>query len=270
MKNENCLGIALALGGGGLKGFAHIGVLKVLEENNIPIDAIAGSSIGALVGGLYAEGLRAKDIEDAVLHENWRKLFLDPSLSEGLIKGKKIEKYIRSLIGGKRFSDTHIPLAITATDLETAELLVLKDGDVASAIRASIAIPIIFKPLKKNGRFLVDGGFSLPVPAYLAQAKSPRSVLVSVNLHEDYALVEKKNSIGFTTIANNAIDILCRALAREDVKSSDVVIVPKVGLVSWDKAMSQRGAKEVILKGEEAAREMIPKLKILLENKRKI
>jgi len=112
MKDENCPGIALALGGGGLKGFAHIGVLKVLEENNIPIDAIAGSSIGALVGGLYAQGLCAKDIEGAVLHENWRKLFLDPSLSAGLIKGEKFEKYIRSLIGNKKFSDACIPLVI--------------------------------------------------------------------------------------------------------------------------------------------------------------
>jgi len=90
---------------------------------------------------------------------------------------------------------------------------------------------------------LVDGGFSLAVPADLAQSKSPNSVLVSVNLHEDYAVVEKQSSIGFTTIANNAIDILCHALARQEVENSDIVIAPKVGLVSWNKALSPEGAK---------------------------
>ncbi|PIU29168.1 MAG: hypothetical protein COT09_02270, partial [Candidatus Hydromicrobium americanum] len=159
--------IGLALGSGGPKGLSHIGIIKVLEENNITIDFIAGASIGSVIGGFYASTKNIKKIEKIALSNNWRQtlpLFFDPSLRQGFVSGRKIKIFIENIIGKIHFKDLKIPFSVVATDIKTGETVIINEGEVALAIRASSSIPLIFKPLKLDSMLLVDGGLSLPVP----------------------------------------------------------------------------------------------------------
>ncbi len=143
-------------------------MLKVFEKERIPINAISGSSMGALIGGLYAAGMPLAELESIALKVTRRAVlaYIDPIPSlKGLMVGKKIEEMLRSFIGNKDFSEVRIPLAIVATDILTGEELVFKDtGGVVDAIRASISIPVVFVPVRVGARTLVDGGVVNPVP----------------------------------------------------------------------------------------------------------
>ncbi len=179
--------IGLALGIGGAKGLAHIGVIKVLEKNNIPINFIAGSSIGALIGAHYAIFKDIKKIEEIVLTTNWRTSFnlFDPTLKGGFIKGNKVEKLMDSWFNGKDFNDIQIPLSVVTTDLITGQEININSGDFLKAVRSSLSVPTIFKPVKYKEHLLVDGGLSNPVPDDLARRMGADIVIV-VNLDNDY------------------------------------------------------------------------------------
>ena len=161
--------IGLVLGGGAAKGLAHIGVLKTLKANNIPIDMIAGTSIGALVGACFAKDGEIDAFEEIVLNIDWKQLALliDPNLAllkKGFIHGEKIKELLCSIIGDIEFKDLKIPLRVLATNIITGEEVVIKSGSVAEAVRASISIPVIFTPVKFENKFLVDGSIVNPVP----------------------------------------------------------------------------------------------------------
>ena len=161
--------IGLALGSGAARGLAHIGIIKALKEKNIPIDMIAGSSMGALVGACYARSGEITDLEEIVLRMDWKQLarLADPNLAllfKGVIHGKKVKEILRTLIGDVEFKDLKIPLAVVATDVSTGEEMIIKEGSVIEAVRASVSIPAIFMPVKLNNRFLMDGGIVNPVP----------------------------------------------------------------------------------------------------------
>jgi len=184
--NRHKRGIGLALGSGSARGLAHIGVLKVFEKERIPINAISGSSMGALIGGLYAAGMPLAELESIALKVTRRAVlaYIDPIPSlKGLMVGKKIEEMLRSFIGNKDFSEVRIPLAIVATDILTGEELVFKDtGGVVDAIRASISIPVVFVPVRVGARTLVDGGVVNPVPVDAVISLDPRAVPVAVSV----------------------------------------------------------------------------------------
>ena len=202
--------IGLALGRGGPKGLAHIGVIKVLEENNIPIDFIAGSSIGAVVGGVYAVTKDVKLIEETIINTNWRQILslIDPSFRQGLVGGEKLKKFIEGYIGKVKFHDLKIPLSVIATDLKTGEMILINEGEVASAIRTSISLPLVFKPVKQDDQLLADGGLSLPVPVEIANEMGA-GLVIAVNLDAGY-FANNHNSVnfGFYKIANNSINLL--------------------------------------------------------------
>lgn len=167
MPGKNGKKIGYALGGGGARGLAHIGVLKVLEENGIFPDVIAGTSIGALVGALYASGLTAAEIEQLALHVDWRRLapLTDFTLSRsGFIRGRRIVSLLQSILGPQSFSELRLPFACVATDIITGEEVVLRHGPVVDAVRATISIPGILTPARIGGRHLVDGGLVNEVP----------------------------------------------------------------------------------------------------------
>ncbi len=153
-------------------------MLKVFEKERIPINAISGSSMGALIGGLYAAGMPLAELESIALKVTRRAVlaYIDPIPSlKGLMVGKKIEEMLRSFIGNKDFSEVRIPLAIVATDILTGEELVFKDtGGVVDAIRASISIPVVFVPVRVGARTLVDGGVVNPVPVDAVISLDPR------------------------------------------------------------------------------------------------
>ena len=172
--------IALALGSGAARGLAHIGVLKVLEEEGIPVDLIAGTSIGAALGALYAAGVSVYRMEEAMCDLDWRALarLIDPTLpTSGLMDGKRVATFLEELLPVSTFEELRIPLAITATDVETGEALIIRKGNLLEGLRAAIAFPGIFTPVPFGNRFLVDGGLTNPVPLDVAYQMGAAKVI---------------------------------------------------------------------------------------------
>lgn len=188
--------IGLALGGGGARGIAHIGVLKSLEKHKIPIDFISGTSIGALIGAMYSAQPNAKKLEKEFLETKWKELFDYKIPSDGLIKGDKIEKFLEEKLDNLKFNQLKIPLFITAFDIEKKQEVIFHRGDVAAAVRASISIPGIFVPAENNGRILVDGGIADLVPIQILKKNGADST-IAVNV--DY-IKEKEPSVGQKSI----------------------------------------------------------------------
>lgn len=261
--------IGLALGGGGPKGLAHIGIIKVLEENNIPIDYIAGTSIGAMVGGFYAAKKNIYEIEKLALTTNWPKfisIFFDPTIRQGLIKGEKLKKFIEDYLGEINFKDLKIPFKAVATDLHSGEKLVIGKDKVSTAIKASTAIPLMFAPVKIDNRTLIDGGVSCPVPVETVRQMGADFV-IAVNLTGNDQFDDREKKLTFTSIANNSLNILRYNLALENIQTADFVIAPKVGNIGWKHFFTYKGTEESIKLGVDALEPRIKELKEII-NKR--
>jgi len=183
--------IGLALGSGAARGLAHIGVLKALVEENIFIGMIAGSSMGALVGACYARKAKIADLEEIVLKTDWKQLarLADPNLAllfKGVIHGKKVKELLKTLLGDIEFKDLKIPLAVVATDVNTGEEVIIKEGSVVEAVRASISIPAIFMPVKFKHKFLMDGGVVNPVPVSVVRDMGATLVIACNVIHKPH------------------------------------------------------------------------------------
>ena len=168
----NNMKIGYALGGGAARGLSHIGVLKVLHKHGISPDVIAGTSIGAIIGALYAAGYDPEDIEKIVLGMDWKKLasLVDWTLPfSGLLQGKRVVSLLRSILGDITFSQLRFDFACVATDILSGEQVVLREGALVEAVRASISIPGIFTPVELSGRYLVDGGLVNTVPVSICR-----------------------------------------------------------------------------------------------------
>ncbi len=169
---DGAMKIGVALGSGGARGLAHIGVLKALDELEVPVHCLSGSSMGAVVGAAYARYQSVEQLEAFVRSFSWRKmirLFLPTISREGLLDGDKIVELLEENLVVAQFSDLRLPLALETTDLRTGELCTFTEGDLLKAIRASISIPLVFTPVRMNGRILVDGGLVSPVPVKAAR-----------------------------------------------------------------------------------------------------
>ncbi|MCR4401693.1 MAG: patatin-like phospholipase family protein [Firmicutes bacterium] len=262
-ENHGCRlrrGVGLALGSGAARGLAHIGVLKVLEREGIPIRALSGASMGALVGGLYAAGMPLAEMEKHALAVTKRSVlaWIDPiPPRQGFIVGKRIQDLLRSFIGNVRFSELKIPLAVVAADVLTGEETILRDGDVVDAIRASISIPVVFVPVQLGGRMLVDGGVVNPVPVDQIRVldRSAVAVAVSVLPKLERKHVEKPRT---ADIVLNTLDIMQMRLFEFRRGEAEVVIEPDVsfatGIEFWE-------ARELIARGEQAAIEALPSIR---------
>jgi NTE family protein len=177
--------VGLALGSGGARGAAHVGILKVLEREGVKVSAIAGSSIGAMVGGAYAAGIPLSRIEEEWLTTSRTRLlrsFLPTFPRAGLSSGAGLRRYLREILGDVRIEELPVPFAAVATDLDTGEPVVLREGPLVEAIRASTAIPGIFQPVRWEGRLLVDGGMVEPLPVRVCRELGAEIVIaVDVN-----------------------------------------------------------------------------------------
>lgn len=254
--------IGLALGGGGAKGLAHIGVIKVLLENKIPIDFIAGSSMGALVGSWYSLTGDIKGMKNLVFKLSRQKilsLFLDPSIRQGLIKGEKIKSFLESYLGRKNFDDCKIPFCSVATDFETGETVFIDKGSVIDAVRASISLPLVFAPVRIGGKLLVDAGLSMPVPVSVVK-KMGADFVIAVNVNARYRDIGKKKKYGFGMygIALKSIDIMYYRLSLCSLRGADVVINPGMAAVRWSHFTK---GKSIISYGEKVAAEFVPEIK---------
>ena len=252
--------IGLALGSGGPRGLAHIGVIKVLEENNIPIDFIAGSSIGAMVGGFYATAKDIDQVEKIAMGTNWKMILalIDPSFRQGLLGGKKVNNFIEDHVDKMNFKDLKIPFSVVATNFKNGDVVIINKGDVASAIRASISLPLVFKPVERGNKLLVDGGLSLPVPVEVVR-KMGADLVIAVNLDADYfANNNENNKFGFYKMAENSINLLRHHLAHRNVENADIVISPQVGNAHWGKFLD---GKDIISAGEKSTKIKLSQLK---------
>jgi NTE family protein len=178
--------IGLALGSGSARGLAHIGVIHAIEDAGIKIDMVAGSSIGALIGAAYASG-NLRTLEQDFRAIDWKRMgtLLDPVLPwSGLIDGKKIVEFVRAHVTGKEIRRLPLPLCVIATDLTSGEEVILRDGDLVEAVRASISVPGIFSPVRRGDRILVDGGLVNPVPVSAARAMGA-DIVIAVDLNYD-------------------------------------------------------------------------------------
>ena len=229
-KNEKKIG--LALGSGGVKGLAHIGVIKTLIKNDIPIDFIAGTSVGSLIGAGYAAYGDIEKIEEIILGTNWRYALslLDPAWKGGIIKGKKVKKLLKQWLPDITFSDLKIPLTIIATDIFTGKKINLNKGDLISAIMASSAVPPVFKPVEFEDKILVDGGLSNPVPADIAK-KMGSDIVIAVNLDSGRFNGNSTNShkksaeISLTKVSIRALNIMRFYLSEKYLDMADIIII---------------------------------------------
>jgi len=189
--------VGLALGSGAARGLAHIGAIKVLKKNKIPIDIIAGSSMGALIGGAYASGLKVETMEEIATNVDWKltaKMFSPTVSFSGFIDGKRISDFLGHIIGNKNIEDLDIRFACVATDIFSGEEIVIDQGSLIEAIRASISIPVFFTPVKHKDSFLVDGGIVNPVPVDLARRLGADTV-IAVNVIPQISSSLKKSKM---------------------------------------------------------------------------
>jgi NTE family protein len=286
--------VGLVLSGGGARGTAHIGVLKVLDELKVPVDAIAGTSMGAVVGGLYASGLSGIEIEKIMSTLDWQDAFRDRPpradltfrrkqedqnflvkfplglrsgrflLPKGLVQGQKLNQTLRRLTlpvaHVASFDDLPVPFRAVATDLETGAAVIISDGDLTSAMRASLSAPGVFAPVEREGRLLVDGGLVENLPIDVVRQMGV-DVIIVVDVSFPLMARERLNSV--PTISNQMLAILIRKDSEAQKKTlgpNDIVIDPKLGEAS---SFDFTIVKRVIEAGEKAAREMQPRLAAL-------
>lgn len=267
--------VGLALSSGNARSIAHIGVLKVLEEAGIPIDMIAGTSGGALFGGLYAAGLDVETLsrfafrlQDAfrIGSREFLRLFdLNPTLRTGILKGEKFARWLDSLMQHKSFNDLATPLYVVAADLITGEEVVLQHGSVARAIRASASNELLV-PAKVDGRYLIDGASVNPLPTSVL-AKKGADIIIACNvipalearIHRK-ALRESRRLPSLPGLILGKSEIMESEIVKRKMQTADVVILPDVGIYN---ATEFQRAADFIRLGEEAARKMLPEIERL-------
>jgi NTE family protein len=267
--------IGLALGSGAARGLAHIGVLKALKEAEIPVDIVAGTSMGAMVGACFAHDGDISAVEEIAINTGWRQLarLQDPKLSflgKGLIRGQRIEALLHSLIGDAEFKDLKIPFAAVAADVNTGEEIVIRKGSVIQAVRASISIPGIFVPVTFEGKCLVDGGLVNPVPADVLRDMGAKfviavNVLVEPRKSKRAAKPSREDEAAevpniFNTLLQS-LYIMEYEMMKTRMLETDVLISPDV---SHLEAFEFHRGEEAILAGYQAARNALPKIRKLI------
>jgi NTE family protein len=274
----------LVLGLGAAPGLAHIGVIKVLEHNNVRVDIVSGSSVGAFIGACYAKNRDVSEVEALFLNTDWKKMaeLIDPKLSvlsKGLLSGEKVKEFLKSVIGDVEFKDLKIPLAIVATDLDSGEEVVFKEGSVLDAVRASISMPAVFVPVKIGNRYLIDGGSSNPLPVDVVREMGAEYVIVSNIVpspsQRETSLRKRKNGGDEESFINNVkeklfgnedeslpnmFDVLVQSLhvteykiVERKLREADLVITPEIAQIG---TLDFTRGREAIRKGEEAARKV--------------
>lgn len=242
--------IGLALGGGVARGPAHIGVLSVLEEAQIPIDCIAGTSAGAVIGAVYCAGLALPQMRQLAGQMTWSKITRPIWPRRGLVSFERMEIWLETYIGDLNIEDLPIPFAAVATDVHSGEPVILREGPVATAVHASSSVPGIVAPLEINGHLLCDGGISANIPIEAARQLGADYV-IGVDLFAPEYNGGGPLSLGFT-----AIETMVRN-SGGGVAKADCLIVPAIADHSY--LRFSRGDEYVAL-GEAAARQMLPQI----------
>ena len=256
-ENEN-IGLALVLGGGGARGMFHVGVLEVLEEENIPIDLIVGCSAGALVGALYADCSNAQEVRDMLIGCKSGDLF-DIRMSccrYGLSQGTAMCRFLAKNLKAREFEQLRIPFVCVATDLEQGEAIPLGIGPLIPAIQASCAVPFFFQPVVLHGRVLIDGGIVDPNPVAAAFVHNPK-LIIAVDLTNLLPMTAPTSLFGIT---QRSAEIMHLNMSRGCLQGSDLVIKPHIRPIG----MFEDGhAGYLYEEGKRVTRELLPQIKEL-------
>lgn len=255
------LKIALALGGGAARGFAHIGVIKALEAQGIVPDMVVGTSAGSVVAALYASGMNGFDLQKVALQMQ-EDMLADWTLpNRGVVKGEALQAFINQNVKGQTIQNLSKPLGVVATDLQSGEMILFRRGDTGMAVRASSAVPGVFQPVEINGRDYVDGGLTSPVPA-----QSARSMGADFVIAVDISSVGRREKLtGTLDIMLQTFAIMGHSISRHELEDADVVIKPRTATMSSTDFEDRHHA---ILEGEKAAAAIMPTLKAKLAKAR--
>ncbi|MFH1702775.1 MAG: patatin-like phospholipase family protein [Nitrospirota bacterium] len=249
--------IALVLGAGASRGFAHIGVLKILESNKIPIHMIVGTSAGSFVGSIYAYGFTAFQLQKMSFSIE-RGDIVDLTIPDnGFVKGEKLEEYINTLLNNTPIEKLRIPFYAVATDIQNAQEVVFGKGNTGTAVRASCSIPGIFRPVKVGDRTYVDGGVVSPV-AVDAAKRYGADFVIAVDISSDIGDRPPESTI--ETILQS-VSIMYSKLSSIQLSKADIVIRPKVGYIGSSDFTKKH---EAVLEGEKAAIEALPDINNLI------
>jgi NTE family protein len=247
--------IGLALGGGGTKGFAHVGVIKVLEAQGFAVDFVSGTSAGSVVGALYASGMNGYVLQQTSFALDESQLRDINLFSGGLIKGEKLQAYINELVKNRPLDKLSKPFVAVATDLDSGARIAFARGDTGQAVRASSSIPGVFQPVSIAGRRYVDGGVVSPVPVDAAREMGADLVIAV-----DISAKAQSGSAGNWApgIMSQAVTIMGQKLGEQELARAEVVIRPAVavmGVAAFDQKHN------AILEGEKAAQAAVPAIK---------
>ncbi len=284
-KNLPRVKIGLALAGGGTRGCAHIGVLRVFEEEGIPVDCISGTSIGAIVGGLYASGLELSEIEKLMTSKKLMHAYQTVPLAvrfavvpiffvahilgwhpyDGLYAGNKFAKFIRNSApeGYRKIESFRIPFSAVAASLLDGKAHAIKSGDIGKAVQASSAIPFLRRPVEIGDQLFVDGGIVLNLPCDMARELGADFV-IAVDIDDNLQTIEKKAFRKIGSVSQRAINLQLSSLDSYQHEKADFVIHPDVSGIQLLDGKS-KDALRAIKAGEDAARKLLPELKKKIE-----
>jgi NTE family protein len=270
----------LALGGGGARGLAHIGVLKVLERQGLAIGGIAGTSMGGLIGAPYGAGVCPETLEQEALRLSSVRQLLpltDAALTRrGLFSGQRVTDYLQTHLGVRTFADTRLPVALVAVDLDAQQEVILREGPLVDAVRATIAIPGVFVPVERDGVTLVDGGLLNNVPADVARSLGPGPV-VAVNVHGDGRVAPfprlPQRALLPTSITETlnvlyrGLNIMMNRIATQRLAEvpPDVLILPAIS-AEVTPLTGFGHAREIIAAGERATERALPDIERCLRD----
>ena len=254
-------GVALALGGGFARGFAHLGVLKVFQKYDIRVSHIAGSSVGSILGAAYASGAPLERIIEACRTLRFRDIARWRVSRLGLASNHRLAALMDRVFGSRQFEDLKIPLAVVATDLSTGEPVVFTSGNLVDAIRASCAFPGLFEPVQIGTRCLADGGLVAPVPTHAARFIGAQTVIgVSVGMQDGH----RGTPTNIFQVVSRAVSAAQKHQLEVWERHADLVLRPDAQFLAWDDFAR---ADEAIEAGAAAALRALPRIENLLEKK---
>jgi NTE family protein len=251
--------IGLALGGGAARGFAHVGVIQVLEEAGIQVDYLAGTSAGSLVAAIYASGKRGAALQEVALGMDEAAItdWTLPFFSRGVLRGEALARYVKEQTGGKALEDMRPSLGIVATDLASGQGVLFQRGDLSSAVRASSAVPSVFLPVRINGRDYVDGGLVSPVPVrYARQMGAELVIAVDISASPEANSADSALQILLQTFA-----IMGKSINSFELKEADVLVRPAINTKGADFSAKKRSIEA----GRAAMQAALPQLKVAIE-----
>jgi len=255
--SRKAVNVALVLGAGAAKGFAHVGVLKVLESNHVPVHMVVGTSVGSFVGSLYAYGYTAYDLQKIAMGLETGEIADLTVPDNGFVKGEKLEAYVNRMIRSTTMENLRIPFYAVATDIGSGHEMVFGKGNTGSAVRASCSIPGVFQPVRIGDRTYVDGGVVSPV-AVDAARRLGADVVIAVDISGGVS-----GAIPDTTLDTifQSVNVMYAKIAAAQLSRADVVIHPEVGHIASGDFTKRH---EAILEGEKAAQTALPKILRLL------